>query len=98
MAKPRATKLQVQYLKIADLKPYSKNAKPGDGVYEPFAGSGTTLIAAHMEGRVCYGVEIDPTYGRVIIDRWEAFTGEKALLDGKTPLSAIVTPKKRRKP
>ena len=47
-------------------------------IVEPFAGSGTTLIAAEQLGRRCYAIEIEPTYCQVTIDRWEAFTGEKA--------------------
>lgn len=47
-------------------------------IYDPFLGSGTTLIAAHQTGRTCYGCEIDPKYGAVIIQRWEALTGMKA--------------------
>jgi DNA modification methylase len=78
-------------------RPIVNNSKAGDAVYDPFLGSGTTLIAAQMEARVCYGLEISPQYGQVIIERWQAFTGEVALLDGKTPFSAIVSPKKRRK-
>ena len=45
-------------------------------VYEPFAGSGTTLIAAEQLGRRCFAIEIEPRYVQVILDRWEAFTGK----------------------
>ena len=48
-------------------------------IVEPFLGSGTTLIAAEQLGRQCYGMEISPCYCQVIIDRWEAFTGLKAI-------------------
>jgi DNA modification methylase len=47
-------------------------------IYEPFSGSGTTLIAGQMLGRRVYAIEIDPTYVQMAIDRWEAFTGQKA--------------------
>lgn len=50
-------------------------------VYDPFLGSGTTLIAAEQLGRRCYGMEIDPIYCDVIIARWEAFTGQQASLE-----------------
>lgn len=50
---------------------------PGD-VFEPFGGSGTTLIAAEQLGRTCYSMEIDPAYCDVVIERWEALTGKKA--------------------
>jgi len=55
----------------------------GDLVIDPFLGSGTTLIAADRTGRRCYGMEIDPTYCRVAIARWESFAGEKAVREGK---------------
>jgi DNA modification methylase len=47
-------------------------------VYEPFSGSGTTIIAAEMLGRRCYAMEIDPKYVAVAIKRWEAFSGRQA--------------------
>lgn len=47
-------------------------------VYDPFLGSGTTLIAAHMLDRHCFGIEIDPGYCDVIVERWENLTGKKA--------------------
>ena len=47
-------------------------------VYDPFLGSGSTLIACEQTGRTCYGVEIDPHYCDVIIKQWEAYTGNKA--------------------
>lgn len=56
------------------------HAWPGD-VYDPFLGSGTTLIAAEQLGRKCYGLEIDPAYCDVIVARWEKLTGKKAELE-----------------
>lgn len=56
------------------------SSKSGDIVLDPFAGSGSTLIACEQIGRKCYCMEIDPKYADVIIDRWEKFTGEKAVL------------------
>lgn len=53
------------------------NCTRGD-VYDPFAGSGTTLIAAEQLGRKCYGMEISPAYCDVIVKRWETLTGKKA--------------------
>ena len=47
-------------------------------IYDPFTGSGTTLIACEQLGRTCYGMEISPQYCQVIIDRWEKLTGQKA--------------------
>jgi DNA modification methylase len=67
-------------------RPMLNNSDPGQAVYEPFLGSGTTLIAAQSTGRVCYGVEIDPLFVDVAIRRWQAFTGEAAhrLRDGES--------------
>jgi DNA modification methylase len=52
-------------------------------VYEPFCGTGTTLIACEQLGRKCYAMEISPKYCDVIIQRWENATGQKAVLDGR---------------
>jgi DNA modification methylase len=49
-------------------------------LYDPFLGSGTTLIAAEQLGRKCYGMEISPAYCDVIVKRWETLTGKKARL------------------
>lgn len=67
-------------------RPILNNSQPGDFVYEPFSGSGTTLVAAQSVGRFCIGIEIDPLYVDVAIRRWQAFTGEiaKRALDGTT--------------
>ncbi|MBR1285370.1 site-specific DNA-methyltransferase [Bradyrhizobium sp. AUGA SZCCT0177] len=59
-------------------RPMLNNSGPGQAVYEPFLGSGTTLIAAQSCGRVCFGIEIDPLFVDVAIRRWQAFTGENA--------------------
>lgn len=53
----------------------------GGMVYDPFLGSGTTLIAAEKEDKVCYGMEIAPQYVDVIVRRWQEFTGEEAVLE-----------------
>ncbi len=63
-------------------RPIVNNSVRGDLVYEPFAGSGSTLIAAESVGRVCLAIEIDPRYCDVAIERWQAFTGKSTLLDG----------------
>ena len=47
-------------------------------VFDPFLGSGTTLIAAERLGRACIGAELSPVYCDVIVERWERLTGEKA--------------------
>ena len=56
------------------------NTKPGDNVLDLFAGSGTTLIAAEQNGRRAFCMEYDPKFVDVIVDRWEKFTGRKAVL------------------
>ena len=58
----------------------------GDTIYDPFMGSGTTLIAAEKNGRIGYGTEISPGYCDVIVKRWQDFTGQKAIHEasGKT--------------
>ncbi len=55
--------------------------KPGDIVLDTFMGSGTTLIAAERTGRVCYGLELDPHYVDVALDRWAALTGQEPVLE-----------------
>ena len=49
-----------------------------DIVYEPFAGSGTTLMAAEQLKRICYAMELSPAYCDLIVNRWESFTGKTA--------------------
>ena len=59
--------------------------KKNDCVMDNFLGTGTTLIACEKTNRVCYGMELDPQYCDVIIDRWEKYTGNKAeKVNGKT--------------
>ena len=66
----------VEYL----IKNSSKN---GDKVLDTFSGSGTTLIACEKSNRICFGMELDEYYCDVIVARWEKFTGQKAVLDGR---------------
>jgi DNA modification methylase len=61
-------------------RPIQNNSKPGDGVYEPFSGSGT-IIAAEIENRRCHAVELSPEYVDVAVLRWQAFTGKTAVLE-----------------
>ena len=63
-------------------RPILNNSQKGDLVYEPFAGSGTTLIAAETAKRSCLAMEIDPRYCDVIIERWQRFSGGKAMHEG----------------
>ena len=63
-------------------RPILNNASPGQAVYDPFLGSGTTIIAAETTARVAYGIELDPAYVDVAVARWQAFTGRVAVRDG----------------
>lgn len=56
------------------------SSKKNDNVLDLFGGSGTTMIAAEQLGRRSYLMELDPRYVDVIVNRWEALTGEKAVL------------------
>ncbi len=77
-ATPHGTQKPVEVMR----RPIINNSATGDLVYEPFCGSGTTLVAAETVGRVCLAMELDPAYCDVIVRRWQQFTGKAALLDG----------------
>ena len=64
-------------------------SRRGGIILDPFAGSGTTLSAAHSVGRRGYGIELDPKYADVILKRVSKAVGEPALLDGKTPFDEV---------
>jgi DNA modification methylase len=63
-------------------RPLLNHTKRGEACYDPFLGSGTTLAAAEITERVCWGIELDPKYVDVVITRWQGLTGGKATLDG----------------
>ena len=63
-------------------RPILNHLKRGELVYEPFLGSGTTLAAAELIERVCCGMELDPKYVDVIVQRWQTLSGKKATLEG----------------
>lgn len=89
--------MQIEYIKVSDLKPYENNPRKNESsvgkvaesiqefgfkvpiVLDTFGGSGTTIMACEQDGRKGYAMEIDPKYVDVIIDRWEKFTGNKAV-------------------
>jgi DNA modification methylase len=75
-------------------RPIENNSSPGQAVYEPFSGSGTTIIAGEMTGRSVQAIELDPAYVDVAITRWQAFTGQQAHLDGK-PFAEVATQRKK---
>jgi len=53
--------------------PIRNNTSKGEGVYDPFLGSGTTLIAAEQLSRICYGIELSPAYVDIIVNRWKNY-------------------------
>jgi DNA modification methylase len=60
-------------------RPIRNHGQAGDVVYDPFCGSGTTLVAAEHLGRVCVALELSPGYCDVIVERWEKLCGAKAI-------------------
>jgi DNA modification methylase len=62
-------------------RPIENNSSPGQAVYDPFVGSGTTIIAAEMTGRCCHAIELHPPYVDVSVLRWRNFTGLEARLE-----------------
>lgn len=58
--------------------PIENNSKAGDEIYEPFSGSGTTIIAAEQTARICYAMELSPAYVDVAVRRWQQYTGKRA--------------------
>jgi hypothetical protein len=73
-------------------RPIENNSSPGQAVYEPFSGSGTTIIAAEMTGRACHAIELSPAYVDVAIARWEAFTGQEAVREDDGALFSGLAP------
>jgi DNA modification methylase len=63
-------------------RPILNHTKTGELVYDPFLGSGSTLAAAELTGRVCFGLELDPKYVDVVVERWQGLSGKKATLEG----------------
>ena len=55
----------------------TNHSRPGDLVYEPFSGSGTTIIACERTGRKCRAIELNPAYVAVAIQRWADATGKE---------------------
>lgn len=60
-------------------RPIENNSSPGQAVYEPFSGSGTTIIAGEMTGRSIHAIELNPAYVDVAVKRWQDFTGQDAI-------------------
>jgi DNA modification methylase len=62
-------------------RPIENNSSRGQTVYDPFVGSGTTIIAAEVTGRACHAIELNPAYVDVAVLRWQNFTGGQATLE-----------------
>lgn len=63
-------------------RPILNNSVAGDAIYEPFSGSGTTIIACEKEGRLCHAVELSPAYVDMGVRRWMQCSGKTAILLG----------------
>ena len=78
-------------------RPIVNNSRAGEAVYDPFLGSGTTVIAAETEGRRCLGIELNPEYVDIIVQRWQEFTGLQATLEATGQTFAEVAAARRRR-
>ena len=77
--RPRASREHPTMKPTALIEPMLQNSsRPGETVYDPFLGSGSTLLACERLQRRCVGIELDPRYVDVVVKRWEDFTGQKA--------------------
>ena len=77
--RPKISKLHPTMKPVEMLQQLIEDGSPSGGVvYEPFCGSGSTIIAAELLDRRCYAIELDPLYVDVAVQRWETFTGRKA--------------------
>jgi DNA modification methylase len=77
-------------------RPILNHTRRGELVYEPFLGSGTTLAAAEVTERVCYGMELDPKYIDVVVQRWQSLTNKSATLDGDGRSFEAIAQERRR--
>jgi len=75
-------------------RPILNHTKRGELVYEPFLGSGTTLAAAELTDRICYGLELDPKYVDVVVLRWQQLTGKQATDENGRTCDDIATERK----
>jgi DNA modification methylase len=77
-------------------RPILNHTKRGEMVYEPFLGSGTTLAAAEVTERICMGIELDPKYVDVVVQRWQGLAGQQAVLDGDGRSFEQITQERRK--
>ena len=78
-SKEEKTKHPTQKPAVLYEKAYLNHTVPGEYVYEPFGGSGTSVVVCEKIGRRSLTMELDPKYCDVIINRWQSFSGEKAV-------------------
>jgi DNA modification methylase len=78
--------------------PIENSSQPGEWVYEPFAGSGTTIVACEMVNRCCLAVELSPAYVDVCVQRWQTFAKAEAVLAGDGRTFAEVSKARKRAP
>jgi hypothetical protein len=84
-AAPDRTGQHLTQKPIGLIRKYISSIPELETVGDFFIGSGTTLLAAELEGKACFGVEFSPDYCDVVLDRWERMTNKKAKLVSKTP-------------
>ena len=77
-------------------RPILNHTRPGEACYDPFLGSGSTLIAAESTGRICCGMDVDPKYVDVAVLRWQRFGGQQAVLDSDGRTFAEIARVRRR--
>jgi len=78
-------------------RPILNHTKRGELVYDPFLGSGTTLAAAEATERVCCGLELDPKYADVVVERWQQISGQKARLEGDGRTFELIAQERQRR-
>jgi DNA modification methylase len=76
-------------------RPILNHTKRSDLIYDPFLGSGTSMMAAETTGRICYGIELDPKFVDVIVQRWQQYTGKSATLEGDGRRFAEIAPERK---
>src|ERR1017187_7237240 len=79
-------------------RPICNHTVRGDVIYDPFLGSGTAVAAAELTERVSYGLELDPKYCDVIVQRWQTLAGKKATLDGDGRTFEEIAEARRKEP
>ncbi|MCX7379886.1 MAG: DNA methyltransferase, partial [Alphaproteobacteria bacterium] len=78
-------------------RPMINNSEAGQAIYEPFSGSGTTIIAAETTGRACVAMEISPAYCDVAILRWQQFTGRDVVRAGDSQIFNLIASARERR-